>query len=276
MKNLKEELINAKENNFAIPAFNIFNYVSASAVIKAGEKHQVPVIIQTSVGTVKYYGARVLQEMLQGLKKNASTNVYLHLDHCTSVEFSKECIDSGWDSVMFDGSKFSLKENIEMTKEVVAYAHPKGVTVEGELGTIVGVEEEIKVDKAQLASKDDCLIYVKESGVDYFAPAIGTAHGIYVGEPHLNYELVTQLSETIAEPIVIHGGSGLTEEMFRELVRRGSAKINISTAIKHAYFDGIRKYQEENPGKISPLDMDESMYQSIKEVAEYHISLFRI
>lgn len=273
--NLTDELVQAKVKHFAVPAFNIFNYTSSAAVIAAAEVGNVPVILQTSPGTVKYYGAQKLSNLIQVLKKMSNTNVYLHLDHCTSVELAKECMDCGWDSIMFDGSNLPIEENIRLSRQVVQYAHLRGITVEGELGTIVGVEEEVKVDKAKLASVEECRQYVQQSGIDYFAPAVGTAHGLYNGEPHINFDLVEKLSELIPQPIVIHGGSGLAADVFRKLIRKGAAKINISTALKEAYFKGCRRYMEKFPDKVSPLDLDGTMFQAIKEAAGYHIAIFK-
>lgn len=274
--NLRDELVLAREKHFAVPAFNIFNYTSASAVIAAAEENNVPVILQTSTGTVKYYGAQKLADMIQSLKKTTRASVYLHLDHCTSIDLAKECMDSGWDSIMFDGSKLIMDENISKTREAVAYARARGITVEGELGTIVGVEDEVEVDKAEFASLEECLYYVRESGIDYFAPAVGTAHGMYKGEPHLNFNLVEALSQALSQPLVIHGGTGLTVSAFQEFIRKGASKINISTAVKIAYLKGCKKYLEEFPDQVLPLDLDKSMYESIKEAADYHISILRV
>ena len=276
MTNLTAELVQARAEHRAIPAFNIFNYISASAVVAAAEACKSTVILQTSTGIVKYYGARKLVNMIQAIKQTAGISVYLHLDHCASVDFCKECMDCGWDSIMYDGSKLLIEDNIRNSREVVLYAHARGITVEGELGTIVGVEEEVQVDQAELALLDDCLRYVSESGIDYFAPAVGTAHGVYKGEPHLNFDLVEDLGKRIDQPIVIHGGTGLSVSAFQEFIRRGAAKINISTALKNAYFKGCRDYLEKFPDKSSPLDLDHAMYESLRETALYHLGIFRL
>lgn len=272
--NIAEELKKAKENGYAVGAFNIFNYISAKAVISAAEELGKPVILQTSVGTVKYYGSKELFSMLDVLMKAAKVPVYLHLDHCTSVDFAKECVDAGWDSIMIDASKYPLEENIRMTREAADYAHLAGVKAEGELGIIEGVEEDIKADAGELAEYEECLYFVRESHIDLFAPALGTAHGVYKGVPKVNFDLAGQLSEALDTPIVCHGGTGLSDEAFARLISAGVAKINISTALKHAYIDGAKEYAAESPDEYAPLKIEEKMFQNLKETAKKHILLF--
>lgn len=275
-KNLQTVLIEAKKDHFAVPAFNIVDYTSAAAVISAGEDEKTPIIMQTSTGTVKWYGAKHLAGMVAELKSSAKVPVFLHLDHCTEMDLAKECVDSGWDSIMFDGSKFPYDENVAKTREIAEYAHKKGLTVEGELGTIVGVEEEIQVDKAKLPSIEECLSFVEAAGIDIFAPAIGTAHGLYSGEPKIDFDLVKKVSENIKQPFVVHGGTGLDERTFKELVQLGAAKINISTALKYAYYEGLKNYATENGDKIAPVDTEKAKYKAIKKMAVYHIKTFRV
>lgn len=271
---IAQELKKARDAGYALGAFNIFNYVSARAVIVAAQEEKKPVILQTSVGTVRYYGAEKLYSMLDKIVNEAEVPVYLHLDHCTDVEFAKECVDAGWDSIMIDASKYPLDKNISITKEAADYAHQKGVQAEGELGVIEGVEEEVHADEGQLASYEECVRFVRESHVDLFAPALGTAHGVYKGIPKIDFELARQLGETIETPIVCHGGTGLSEETFSKLITEGVTKVNISTALKHAYIDGAKAYIEQKPEEYNPLKMEEEMFQKLKQVAADHIRIF--
>lgn len=275
MKNMQEVLLEAKAGHYAVPAFNIVDFTSARAVIRAGEEMNSPIILQTSTGTVRYYGAAVLCQMLSELRHQAKVQTFLHLDHCTAIELAKECVDAGWDSIMFDGSKLAYEDNIAQTKAVVEYSHNKGVCVEGELGTIQGVEEDVSSAASELASYNDCIDFVQRSGIDCFAPAIGTAHGVYNGKPVLQFDLVKQLSDTIPEPIVIHGGTGLSDEDFHRLVANGAAKINISTALKIAYFRGIEGYQASG-GPVNPLGAEKAIESEIREMALTHIQRFRL
>lgn len=190
--------------------------------------------------------------------------------------WQKACVDAGWDSVMYDGSRLSMEDNIAGCREVVGYAHRKGVQVEGELGRIVGVEDAVKVsaDDASLADLEDSIYFVRESGIDAYAPAIGTAHGVYKGTPKINFDLTAQLKEAVDTPVVIHGGTGLSEETFRRLICSGGAKVNVSTAIKHAYLDTAREYFGEFPEKIDPIDFDRHLSSAIRETAKEHMTVF--
>ena len=179
--NLKEVLSDAQKNKYAIGAFNIVDYITASAVIKAAVKKKAPVIIQTSVKTIKQFGYKALVNWVIMLSEDVSVPVVLHLDHCKELEVIEKCIRSGWSSVMIDASSFPLDENIRMTREVVKMARDRNVTVEGEVGAILGVEDDlfIKEHDSHLADIDSCLKYVNETDIDLLAPAIGTAHGVY-------------------------------------------------------------------------------------------------
>ena len=219
-KTFTEELQYAKMHSYAVGAFNIFNYLSARAVIRAASTLNCPIILQTSTTTVRKFGPQELGTMLRQLAWNAPVNVIIHLDHCTDLDMARACIDAGWDSIMYDGSKLPLNENIKNCREIVPYAHHRGVFVFFVLGRIAGVEDDVKVDAdaATGASLDESIYFVHESGIDAFAPAIGTAHGVYKGTPNINFDLVAQLKTAVETPIVIHGGTGLSEDTFRRLI----------------------------------------------------------
>jgi fructose-bisphosphate aldolase class II len=275
-KTFLEELQQAKAGRYAVGAFNIFNYLSASAVVQAAAELDVPVILQTSVVTVKEFGPAKLGTMLRLIAEEASVNVLIHLDHCQDIELAKACVDAGWDSVMYDGSRLSLEENIAGCREVVKYAHSRGVDVEGEFGRIVGVEDAVKVsaEDASLAGLEDSIYFVRESGIDAYAPAIGTAHGVYIGTPTINFNLVAELKTAVDAPVVIHGGTGLSEETFRRLIRSGGAKVNVSTAIKHAYLDTCRDYFKDAPDKPDPIGFDRVLSNAIERTARDHMVIF--
>ena len=277
-KTILAELQEATNHSYALGAFNIFNYLSARAVIRGAQKLATPVILQTSVSTVKRFGPQELGTMLRQLAWNASVNVIVHLDHCTDIDLAKACCDAGWDSIMYDGSRLPLEENIKNCQEVVAYAHPRGICVEGELGRIGGVEDNISVSDDDItgATIDESLKFVSESGIDTFAPAIGTAHGQYKSSPRINFALVAELNRLLKDtPIVVHGGTGLDENTFRKLIRNGGAKINISTAIKHAYIDGCGDYLKENPNIVDPISFDQYLNCRIEDVAMNLMTIFR-
>jgi fructose-bisphosphate aldolase class II len=271
---LKEMLLNARQGKYAVGAFNIFNHMSAKAVVQAAKELKAPLILQTSVSTVKKIGVDDLIRMLNLLKENAGIPIDIHLDHCTDVELAKKCVDAGWDSVMIDASEKPFDENIAVTAEIRKYAAAKNVGVEGELGVIRGVEEEVSSDVEVATKYEDAIEFVNRTGVDAFAPAIGTAHGLYTKKAVLNFDLVKRICDTCDCPLVVHGGTGLSDDDFRKLIELGATKINISTAVKHAYFGGYQKYFELNPTDRNPLKLDEFVEKEIREVAKTHLTLF--
>lgn len=275
-KNVAETLRKVRQSGCATGAFNIFNYISAQGVIEAANELERPAIIQTSTGTVKRFGVTPLIQMLRPLMDNSKQSIFLNLDHCTSLELAKECVDAGWDMVMYDGSKLSFQENIRQTQEIVSYASKRGACVEGELGTIEGQEEDIISQTSQMVTLKECQEFVKESGVHIFAPSVGTAHGVYSGIPNLNFELVREFSESGSVPVVIHGGTGLSEADFKQFIQCGACKINISTALKQAYFDSMKEYLEKDSTQYKPLDADEYIKQAIKKAAMEHMNMFRV
>ena len=271
-----EMLQRASKAGYAVGAFNIVNELSARAVVQACEELGAPVILQTSTATVKQIGVTSLIGFIKGLAENAGVPVSVHLDHCKDLSLCRACIDAGWSSIMIDASHLPLNENIAQTREIVEYAAGKNVSVEGELGAIGGVEDDISVSEedAHLASLESSIVFCKETGVDIFAPAIGTAHGLYKGEPKLNFERFEAIRKTVPQPLVVHGGTGLAPEVFKRLIGLGAAKINISTALKLAYLSGIKAFMDENPGNGNPLKLDLFVENRIKEMAKEHIRLF--
>jgi fructose-bisphosphate aldolase class II len=267
--------LQAKSEGYAIGAFNIFDYMSSKAAIAAANETKTPILLQTSVATVKKFGAQGLFEMLDLLRKGSSVPILIHLDHCTDVALCKTCVDARWDSVMVDMSEKPLDENISLCSEVKKYAAQKGICVEGELGIIKGVEEEISADVEKLASYEDSLKFLEGSGVDAFAPAIGTAHGLYKKEVNLNFNLVKKLADTTPVPVVVHGGTGLSDAQFARLIKDGASKINVSTALKYAYIDGFHNYWNDHQNEYNPIKINNAAEESIKKTVEEHILRFK-
>ena len=265
----------ARDGGYAVPAFNILNHLTARSIIDMCVEKRSPVILQTSVATVKQYGSARLAEFLIPMAKNASIPVAIHLDHCRDTALAKQCVEAGWSSVMIDRSDLPLAENIRQTREVVEYARARNVSVEGELGAVTGVEDDIAVEAeaAHLAGIDDSLRFVEETEVDVFAPAIGTAHGFYKKSPNIEFDLFGQLRRSIAAPLVIHGGTGLGKEVFQKLISLGAAKINISSALKEAYLQGAASYLDAH-AVCNALEMDRAIMESVRNMAEIHIEIF--
>ena len=262
----------AKEEGNAVGAVNIFNYLTADAAVLAASELGVNLIIQTSAATVEHFGAQRLFDIVESVRKDAAVKVALHLDHCKKTELGKLCVDTGWDSVMMDFSQLSFEENIARTREVVEYAHEKGVAVEGEIGIISGVEEDIVSDKQTGADFEETMEFVRRSGIDAVAPAIDTAHGVYRGVPKLNYELVEQLGRE-KTPVVIHGGTGLSAQQFRKLIALGGRKVNISTLVKNAYLGKIKELALSGE-KLAPIPFDTEIRMAVKEEIKKHLAVF--
>jgi len=274
--NSLDMLQKAAAGGYAVGAFNILNEISARAVVNVCEEMNAPVILQTSTATVKQIGIKNLIGFLQSIADNSPVPVSVHLDHCKDIALAKACIDAGWPSVMIDASHLPLEQNIANTREIVEYAAGKNISIEGELGAISGVEDDISVSDsdAHLASVKDSITFVNQTGIDIFAPAIGTAHGLYKGEPKLSFDRFSEIKNVVAPPLVVHGGTGLAPDVFRRLVKLGAAKINISTALKIAYLDGIKTFLAENPNVSNPLLLDDFVQKKIGEMAREHILLF--
>jgi tagatose 1,6-diphosphate aldolase GatY/KbaY len=265
--NAKEIMIKAIKGQYAVGAFNITDLVQLEAVVDAAVEKKAPLIIQTSVKPSKFLGADVLVSIYKTIASSAPIPICLHLDHCTEVAYCKKCAEAGYTNIMIDASKQSFEENVRQTKEVVDYCHKLGeISVEGELGTVSGVEDQVKVaeDEAQLANPQQSVEFVTRTGVDIFAPAIGTAHGVYkTKNPKIDFERLATIHKmlnisAIKTPLVVHGGTGLSEEYIRKLLAAGGAKFNVSTELKHTLIDAKFEYigahrDEYDPGKIDSV-----------------------
>jgi fructose-bisphosphate aldolase class II len=230
---LKAVVDRAFAERYGVPAINVVNDLTMEAVLAGAVEARSPVIVQTSVKTVKSIGSRVLFSMWESMTAGIEVPVVLHLDHCPERAVITECLERGWNSVLFDASRLPVAENQRQTVEVVAEARSFGAHVEGEIESITGVEDGIGSDTASARqSLEISLRFIEETGVDVFAPAIGNAHGVYSSEPVLDFQRVSDLVTAHPIPIALHGGSGLSSDQFAELIALGCAKVNISTALK--------------------------------------------
>jgi fructose-bisphosphate aldolase class II len=249
-------LKDAFEKRYGVGAFNIVDGVTMDAVLTAAAETKSPVIVQVSVKTVKIWGAKLLQLMFSEMAARVPVPATLHLDHCPDRNVIRECVEAGWNSVLFDASKLTYEENLAQTKEVVALAHAHDVAVEGELEAVKGVEDGVGSEvEGGVVPLDKAVAFIRTTGIDLFAPAIGTAHGVYKGVPKINFERVSQIVAEEPIPLVVHGGTGLSEETFQELIRRGAPKINISTQLKITFADAFRNYLEQKPTEYDPLKL---------------------
>lgn len=268
--NAKEIMVEALKGGYAVGAFNITDLLQFEAVIDAAIEKRAPVIVQTSVKPSQFLGTDMMVSIYRTLASSAPVPVCLHLDHCTTVDYCKKCADAGYTNIMIDASKQSYEENIRQTKEVVDYCHSVGnISVEGELGTVGGVEDQIKVaeDEAQLANPEQSVEFCERTGVDIFAPAIGTAHGVYkTKNPKIDFERMAIINKMlngngIKTPLVVHGGTGLPDDYIKKLLEAGGAKFNVSTELKHTLIDAKYEYigahrDEYDPGKLDVFVRD--------------------
>jgi len=276
LENMKAMLSKAASEDYAVGAFNILDYNSTRAVVLAAEQVKAPVIIQTSAKTVIFWGTSVIISWIRQLTYPSSVPIALHLDHCKDLNLIKECIKSGWTSVMIDASSKPFEENLSLSREVVEIARPKDVTVEAELGAIVGVEDDIHVKEqdAHLADSEQAIKFCAEVKPDCFAPAIGTAHGIYKGEPKIAYDLLKEIAAKTAVPIALHGGTGLADEVFKKCISLGCTKVNISTQLKYAFIDGFVAYHNANNTEYNPLKVIDAQLHQLQAGIVEKIKLF--
>lgn len=250
----KEILLDAQEKGYAVGAFNVNNMEIVQAIIEAAEETRSPVILQASQGGLKYAGVEYIAALGKLAGRNASVPVALHLDHGTDFEQIMLCLRNGFTSVMIDASQYSLEDNIAYTKKVVEVAHAVGVTVEAELGKIGGTEDDIVVDEEDATFTDpkEAEMFVEETGVDYLAIAVGTAHGVYRGVPKLQFDIIEEIRKRVDVPLVLHGSSGVPDESLRKAIPLGIAKINIDTDVRIAFANGVKDALKENPDEIDP------------------------
>ena len=276
LENMSEMLCKAGDEKYAVGDFNILDYNSTKAVVRAAEELNSPVIIQTSTKTVVFWGASAIILWLEELARPSKVPIALHLDHCKDLDLIRECIEAGWTSVMIDASSKPFMENLSLSREVVKMARPKNVTVEVELGAIVGVEDDIHVKEqdSHLADPAQAVKFCSEVEPDCFAPAVGTAHGLYKGEPKIAFDLIEEIAVKTNKPLALHGGTGLSEDVFKKCISLGCAKVNISTQLKYAFINGFVNYHKANDTEYNPLKVIEAQFNELREGIVEKIKLF--
>jgi len=276
LENMKNMLSSAMAGKYAVGAFNVLDYCSTKAVVQAAQEANSPVIIQTSAKTVIFWGAAAIMSWVKELTEQAAVPIALHLDHCKDLNLIRECIESGWTSVMIDASSKPFEQNISLSRQVVEMARPKNVSVEAELGAIVGVEDDIHVkhQDAFLADPEQAVEFCVQVEPDCFAPAIGTAHGVYKGEPKIAYDRLQAIATRTKVPIALHGGTGLTEQVFKKCISLGCAKVNISTQLKYAFIDGFVAYQAAHRNEYDPLKVIDAQFEEVKKAVVENMKLF--
>jgi len=272
-----EILSAAYRERYGVAAINVVNDLTLEAVLAAATEQRAPLIVQTSVKTVRSIGYDVLYGMWTTMTANVPVPVALHLDHCPDRDVISRCLETGWNSVLFDASRMPIEENQRQTVEVVAEAKRYGAQVEGEVESITGVEDGIGSDQeAARQDLDDVVRFIETTGVDVFAPAIGNAHGVYSRTPTLDAQRVSDIVARVDIPMALHGGTGMSDEQFTDLISRGCAKINISTALKVAYMKSNLEFlkQAEQNNVWDPPSLFTAVHAAVKEMAADHMRRF--
>lgn len=263
----------AEKENYAIPAFNIDNLESAMAVSEIMHEMRTPVIVQMIPRTLNYGGIAIYPAMMRELMADCPVDYALHLDHGSSLALAKKCVAGGFSSVMFDGSLMPFEDNIKFTKEVTDFALPMDVSVEGELGTIGGKEDGDTDLEASYTKVSEAEEFVRRTNVSTLAIGVGTAHGVYKGTPHINIERIKEIHTAIDTPLVLHGASGLSDEVLKDCIAAGITKINFATELRQAYTNGIKAEFAKDPEVFDPKIYMRGAIDNIKEVLRHKINI---
>ena len=264
----KEMLLKAQEGNYAVGAFNVENMEMVMAVIAAAEELNAPVIMQTTPSTVKYAGLDYYLANVATAAKNAKVPVAMHLDHGSSFSLAMQALRQGYTSIMIDGSHSVFEENIAITKSVVDACKPSNIPVEAELGKVGGKEDDLDGGDGGYTDPKEALEFVQKTGVNSLAVAIGTAHGVYKGEPKLDLDRLVEIRKIVDVPLVLHGASGLSKEAVKESIKRGICKVNFATELRIAYTDGVKELLEEKPETIDPKKYGGVGIEKVKELVK--------
>ncbi len=293
----KDMFEKALKSDYAVGAFNVNNMEIIQGIVEAAQEEKAPLILQVSAGARKYAKPAYLVKLVEAAIIDTGLDIALHLDHGEDFDICKKCVDDGFTSVMIDGSKHPFEENIRLTKEVVEYAHSKGVSVEAELGKLAGIEDNINVDarNATFTVPEEAAEFVEKTGVDSLAVAIGTSHGAYKfkGEPYLDFERLKEIHKLIPDtPLVLHGAStvlpefvskcneyggdipgaqGVPEDMIRTATKYGVCKVNIDTDLRLAMTAEIRKHFVENPADFDPRKYLGPARDAIRRMVQHKI-----
>lgn len=262
----KEMLLKAQEGHYAVGAFNVENMEMVMAVIGAAEELNSPVILQTTPSTVKYAGLDYYLANVKVAAEKASVPVAMHLDHGSSFELAMQALRTGYTSIMIDGSHESFEDNIAVSKAVADACRPSDIPVEAELGKVGGKEDDLDGGEGNAhTDPQEAKEFVERTGVSSLAVAIGTAHGIYKGEPKIDLDRLSEIREVVSVPLVLHGGSGIPDEIIKESIRRGIAKVNYATELRIAFSNGVKKVLAENPDVIDPKKYGAAGRDFVKE-----------
>ena len=269
----KSILKKAQEGKYAIGAFNVENMEMVMAVISAAEEMNAPVIMQTTPSTVKYASLDYFLANARVAASQAKVPVVMHLDHGSSFELAAQAFRAGYTSIMIDGSHSSFEDNIKISKAVVDMCKPAGIAVEAELGKVGGKEDDLDGGDGGFTDPQEAKEFVERTGVDSLAVAIGTAHGMYKGEPKLDLERLSEIREVVSVPLVLHGGSGIPDSKVQEAINRGICKVNYATELRIAFTHGVNEYLKSNPNEIDPKKYNKAGLEEVKKFVKEKIQV---
>jgi ketose-bisphosphate aldolase len=272
----------AKENKYAIGAFNVSNLEQLKAIVEAARNLKSPIIVATSEGESRFIGKKQIRALIDAYKQETNLPIILHLDHGKSFEVIQEAIEAGYDSVHFDGSELSFEENLAETKKIVDWAREKGVkNIEGELGYLRGkstIQEKLEIKQEDLTDPKQALEFIEQTGVDSLAMAIGNIHGVFKSaqNPNLFLDRLEEINKVVGDQVglVLHGGSGTPEEDIKKAIPLGIVKINVNTELRMAYTNALKKSFQDNPDKITPYKIMPPVIEAVQKVVEEKIKLF--
>lgn len=266
-------LLDAQKGGYAVGAFNVENMEMVMAVISAAEELRAPLMLQTTPSTIKYAGLDLYLANVKTVAERASVPVCMHLDHGDSFDLAMRALRVGYSSIMIDGSHSVFEENIAVTKAVADACRPSGIPVEAELGKVGGKEDDLDGGSGGYTDPMEAKEFAERTGISSLAVAIGTAHGVYKGEPKLDLDRLTEIRKVVSIPLVLHGASGLSEEAVVESIKRGICKVNFATELRIAYTDGVKKYLAENPEAFDPKKYGKVAMEHVKEIVKLRMKM---
>lgn len=266
-------LLDAQKGGYAVGAFNVENMEMVMAVIAAAEELRAPLMLQTTPSTVKYAGLDLYLANVKTVAERATVPVCMHLDHGDSFELAMQALRVGYSSIMIDGSHSVFEENIALTKAVADACRPSGIPVEAELGKVGGKEDDLDGGSGGYTDPLEAKEFAERTGIGSLAVAIGTAHGVYKGEPKLDLDRLSEIRKVVSVPLVLHGASGLSEEAVKESIKRGICKVNFATELRIAYTDGVKEFLAANPDAFDPKKYGKTAMEHVKEIVKLRMRM---
>lgn len=266
-------LLDAQKGGYAVGAFNVENMEMVMAVIAAAEELNAPLMLQTTPSTVKYAGLDMYLANVKTAAERAGVPVCMHLDHGDSFDLAMRALRTGYSSIMIDGSHSVFEENIAVTKAVADACRPSGIPVEAELGKVGGKEDDLDGGNGGYTDPMEAKEFAERTGIGSLAVAIGTAHGVYKGEPKLDLDRLAEIRKVVSIPLVLHGASGLSEEAVKESIKRGICKVNFATELRIAYTDGVKEFLAANPDAFDPKKYGKTAMEHVKEIVKLRMKM---